>query len=473
MLPRVAPLLLAVATCVAGSGGHEARALVQAELRVLVVGNSYTYYNNLPEMLEALAAADPGAGAIAAERVGAGGLSLQDHLERDETLAAIRDGDWDAVVLQAQSTFGRTHLVDGRFRAGDASGFREAARALDRLVRESGARTVLLQHWRRRDNPPDDGDRIAHAFMEAGRELGAAVAPVGLAFEEARVTPDAPELYADDGSHPSPAGTYLVDLDDPQAAALQEAARVVTARLAESGGHLEVPDPGPPEAPVLPPARPVAAAELEGTWRGPLTVYPYAATLVLELDRAGGEWVGRARVEFGGRPDDIVIDMDGFEVTSEGIRFVDPDGPNGGRVEYRGVWAGRGLAGIAEIIVPDAPIYGVGSWRLARYSRPRISAGSSRAARSAGSQAAGNAVAHSTRRTDPSVGRSRPATSSATAATSRSRSRAPIDPATSPAPAAIMPLRMTSERSSDACAPRASRTPISPRRSLATYATTP
>ncbi len=50
----------------------------------------------------------------------------------------------------------------------------------------------------------------------------------------------------------------------------------------------------------------------------------------------------------------------------EGIRFVDPNGPNGGEVRYRGIWTEEGLSGVAEIIVPGAPIYGIGTWTLKR-----------------------------------------------------------------------------------------------------------
>jgi len=95
-------------------------------------------------------------------------------------------------------------------------------------------------------------------------------------------------------------------------------------------------------------------------------VYPYPGTLTLTVARDGQEWSLEAEVGFGGQPDDIIVDVADLSVTSEGIRFVDPDGPNGGEVRYRGVWTREGLSGIAEIIVPGAPVYGIGTWTLKR-----------------------------------------------------------------------------------------------------------
>lgn len=377
-------------------------------LRVLFVGNSYTYYNNLPAILEDLGRARPADPTIETGMIVEGGATLLEHAENERTLRAIRVGAWDHVVLQAQSAFGNVHLVNGEYRIVDPGGFYRGATALVSRAREVGARPLLLQHWRRRDAPDRDHRKIAHAFMHLGRRLGVRVAPVGVAWEEVRDA-DASniELYAEDGSHPAPGGSYLgaavlyevltgrsplglpgeargppvnvesgevvgdssatlVRLTTDGAETLRTAAHAAVRRLRSAGGYLDIDDPGPPEVPRLPGGRSVDPREITGRWSGPLTVYPYPGTLVLTISGEGEDRALRAKVTFGGQPDDIVIDAENASVTIRGVRFVDPDGPNGGEVRYRGAWTDRGIAGIAEIVVPGAPIYAIGSWSLTR-----------------------------------------------------------------------------------------------------------
>ena len=47
------------------------------------------------------------------------------------------------------------------------------------------------------------------AFEEIADEIGAAIAPVGIAWQHARTKDAAPELWDTDGSHPSREGSYL------------------------------------------------------------------------------------------------------------------------------------------------------------------------------------------------------------------------------------------------------------------------
>jgi len=52
-------------------------------------------------------------------------------------------------------------------------------------------------------------DRLSSGYVEIGREIGAVVAPVGLAWQSARAADDAVALWDSDGSHPSREGSYL------------------------------------------------------------------------------------------------------------------------------------------------------------------------------------------------------------------------------------------------------------------------
>ena len=92
------------------------------------------------------------------------------------------------------------------------------ARALDRRIRARGARTMLFLTWAHRDgdrrNRPGDSfvamqSRLVDGYAELAAELSATIAPVGLAWAEAWRRRPGLELWADDGRHPSRAGSYL------------------------------------------------------------------------------------------------------------------------------------------------------------------------------------------------------------------------------------------------------------------------
>jgi len=60
-----------------------------------------------------------------------------------------------------------------------------------------------------RERLPQDQAFISDAYLRAARETKSSVAPVGVAWERVRRIFPSIELYDSDGSHPSPAGTYL------------------------------------------------------------------------------------------------------------------------------------------------------------------------------------------------------------------------------------------------------------------------
>src|SRR5262249_39693411 len=81
--------------------------------RVLFIGNSYTYFNNLPEVFARLAEAGHG-GKIETTMVAPGGWRLKDHWEKGTGRGLLESGNWDFVVLQEQSTLGADYWVEGK-----------------------------------------------------------------------------------------------------------------------------------------------------------------------------------------------------------------------------------------------------------------------------------------------------------------------------------------------------------------------
>src|SRR5580704_14903265 len=71
--------------------------------KVLIIGNSYIYFNNLPKMFEQVALADQPPRHVQCEMIVKGGATLQQHWDEGKAVQAIRQGRWDFVILQEQS----------------------------------------------------------------------------------------------------------------------------------------------------------------------------------------------------------------------------------------------------------------------------------------------------------------------------------------------------------------------------------
>ena len=182
-------------------------------LNVLFVGNSYIYFNNLPDILEAIAESKRGV-PIFADHHTHGGHMLYEHFEDGHLEQYLHDvfptaRKWDYVVLQEQSTLGVGFRQADLGMLGDpADEFLDGVNKLHGLISEREFDMMLFMTWAKQPFP-DQTSVLASAYDKIGDDFDMPVAPVGLAF--ARVKDERPdiELYLDDGSHPAPAGSYL------------------------------------------------------------------------------------------------------------------------------------------------------------------------------------------------------------------------------------------------------------------------
>ncbi len=200
-LTRIAALLLAFclpAACAAFPAPDGD--VIAPPANVLFVGNSFTYYNNslhnhYRQLLRAANGGEMPDGRVRIMTISGG--HLPEHAGLESMLASEA---WDVVVLQGHSL--------GPISADTAEPFRDAARRYATAIRAHGARPVFFMTWAYTDRPEMTAELDA-AYSAIGRELGADVVPVGLAF--AAVTRDRPDiaLRIDDRRHPTVAGTYL------------------------------------------------------------------------------------------------------------------------------------------------------------------------------------------------------------------------------------------------------------------------
>jgi prepilin-type N-terminal cleavage/methylation domain-containing protein/prepilin-type processing-associated H-X9-DG protein len=167
-------------------------------LRVLFVGNSLTFVNDLPGQVARLAGSAGESRPLVADGVLVGGATLEQHYKSGNVAAKLKANSYDWVVLQEQSM----RPISAR------PLMFEYARKLDALVQANGARTLFYMTWARSFQPWAQG-ALSDAYMTIAGELGADVAPVGMAWAAVRRANPSDDLYAADGNHPNPRGTYL------------------------------------------------------------------------------------------------------------------------------------------------------------------------------------------------------------------------------------------------------------------------
>ncbi len=166
------------------------------ELRILFLGNSLTYFNEMPWITEQVAASLGVAPTLRAVFSGASGMTLRQHWQRGRAVTEIREGQYAYVVLQPQSSeIIRTPGETFRY-----------AELLDGEIRRSGAKTIVFSTWAPLEYGRTQG-QYDEASRKLARELGAILAPVGTAWQALRKS--GIELFDKSGVHPNLAGSYL------------------------------------------------------------------------------------------------------------------------------------------------------------------------------------------------------------------------------------------------------------------------
>ena len=176
--------------------------------RVLFIGNSYTFVNDLPNTFAKLARS--GGHKVEVGMSAQGGWSLADHVGSTETLNLLDSAKWNFVVLQEQSEIPSVQQVRNQE-------MYPAARELVQKIKKIGATPIFFITWAHRDGMPENGmnnyesmqSQINTGYMGIAQELNVSVAPVGSAWLAAVKEHPELSLWQGDGSHPTEQGTYL------------------------------------------------------------------------------------------------------------------------------------------------------------------------------------------------------------------------------------------------------------------------
>ena len=162
-------------------------------LNILFIGNSHTYFNDMPLMVRRRA--EDAGYACRTVMIAHGGWFLAQHATEPDVRFNILYGGFDYVVLQEHA-----HPF------GPEEKFHDAAAVLNGMIREAGSIPVIYETWARKSEPEvQPYMNEVHERIASG--IGALIAPVGQNWwEHLKGCPDV-EMYAEDGAHASVAGS--------------------------------------------------------------------------------------------------------------------------------------------------------------------------------------------------------------------------------------------------------------------------
>ncbi|GAB2493686.1 hypothetical protein GCM10027084_03460 [Pseudoxanthomonas sangjuensis] len=179
----------------------------RAELRVLLVGNSLTYTNNLPGLLRSLAAAQEEGPTIATASYVFPGADLAWHWRKGAVAKALRDEHWDALVLQERG--GILACLANRLHSNepDCQASRRAHRQFAELARERSVRVLLLGTW---GPDPQWQAELDRGLRIAAKSSKATPVFAGTALRAYAHANPRQEMFTDGNLHPALPASLIV-----------------------------------------------------------------------------------------------------------------------------------------------------------------------------------------------------------------------------------------------------------------------
>lgn len=183
---------------------------------VLFLGNSYTYFSDMPKMISdiAISLGDT----VTRDSNTPGGYTALQHSTNTTSLAKIAQGGWDYVALQCQSqepSFSPGQVMNDTY---------PYLKYLDSTIQATNtcAETLFFMTWGRKNGDASNcanyppictyngmQQRLRESYLLFADSFSASVSPVGAAWKVMRDNNPTIDLYNPDESHPSVNGTYL------------------------------------------------------------------------------------------------------------------------------------------------------------------------------------------------------------------------------------------------------------------------
>jgi hypothetical protein len=160
------------------------------------LGNSYTYVNDLPRILQVMAIQSGRRNLPEVQMMVGPGFAWEDHWKIEAAQKSIKSTQWDYVVLQEQSQEPILHEQK----------MKKFGTLLIDAVHRSHATPLLFVTWSR-ENEATAQSTISASYARLASTARAQMVPVDKAWQYMRERNPEFGLYRQDGSHPSPAGS--------------------------------------------------------------------------------------------------------------------------------------------------------------------------------------------------------------------------------------------------------------------------
>lgn len=186
-------------------------------LKVLFVGNSYTFVCGMPEILKAMAEAK--GHTFLYEQQTPGGRTFQQHWEEKKAVEKMKSDTYDVIVFQNQS-FEPVGHPENMIKYGKLLAAEADKTGAEKLYYLTMAYKGPVK-WMKTDSEdarqgaallPVMHERLVESYTRLADETGGAIAPVGVAWKLAYDETPSLKLHAGDQSHASPQGAYLTAL---------------------------------------------------------------------------------------------------------------------------------------------------------------------------------------------------------------------------------------------------------------------
>ena len=184
--------------------------------RALFLGNSYTAYNNLPQLTAdvALSAGDT----LEVASSTPGGYTFEGHLGNAASMDLVTQGNWDFVILHQQSQMPAFPISQV-----EVETFPFATQLNDSILANNPcAETVFYMTWGRENGDQQNcanwppvctyegmDDLLRERYMMMAEMNEGIVSPVSVVWRYLRANHPDIDLFSSDGSHPSPTGSYV------------------------------------------------------------------------------------------------------------------------------------------------------------------------------------------------------------------------------------------------------------------------
>jgi hypothetical protein len=165
-------------------------------LHVLFIGNSLTYANDLPTIVQQIAM--QANQKVITKSITVGGYSLEDHWNDNIAAAEIRQGKYDFVIFQQ----GPSALPESQVLL-----LNYAQKFVD-VCNAANSKPIMYMVWPSLERS-FDLDNVIISYTNTANNTSSGLAPAGLAWKNAWLAKASLPLYSEDNFHPSRIGSLL------------------------------------------------------------------------------------------------------------------------------------------------------------------------------------------------------------------------------------------------------------------------